>query len=182
MKETTAYYMNVLLRNVVTSGTGSTAYLDNMPAAGKTGTTDKNNDRWFIGYTPYYVAAVWTGYDTPEAMNISGNPAIPLWKSVMSQIHSGLEYKNFFTTTTGPEILNNLTDATMTDKEKEAKEEEERLRKEEEERLRQEEEERRRQEEEEANQGSETDPDDPDLPVDVDPETGEGGNLVIPIG
>jgi len=65
MKETTAYYMNRLLSNVASWGTGASANFGNMAIAGKTGTTDKNYDRWFIGYTPYYVAAVWTGTDQP---------------------------------------------------------------------------------------------------------------------
>ena len=125
MKELTAYYMNQLLRNVVTSGTGTGAYLNGMMAAGKTGTTDENNDRWFIGYTPYYVAAVWTGYDIPENINIGVNPATTLWKSVMSLIHENLEYKEFFYTEPGPQIANNLTDKTMTAEEEAAQNEEE---------------------------------------------------------
>ena len=124
MKELTAYYMNQLLRSVVTSGTGTGAYIDGMMVAGKTGTTDENNDRWFIGYTPYYVAAVWTGYDTPENINIGTNPAISLWKSVMSLIHEDLEYQEFFYTEPGPQIANNLTDKTMTAEEEAALEEE----------------------------------------------------------
>ncbi|MGI5970476.1 MAG: PBP1A family penicillin-binding protein [Oscillospiraceae bacterium] len=123
MKESTAYYINKLLQNVVSSGTGTAAWFKNMSIAGKTGTTDKNNDRWFVGYTPYYVAAVWTGYDVPEYINISSNPAIPMWKAVMQRIHENLEYKAFFTTATGPEIINNLTDATSTEPEEEEEEE-----------------------------------------------------------
>ena len=117
MKETTAYYMNRLLSTVATSGTGASANFGNMAIAGKTGTTDKNYDRWFAGYTPYYAAVVWTGYDNPENMNTGyTNPAIGLWKSVMSQIHANLEYKSFFTTDQPlHEILNNLTEATSLD-------------------------------------------------------------------
>lgn len=50
---------------------------------------------WFAGYTPYYVAVVWTGYDQPESINIYGNPAAQVWKRVMQQVHAGLEYKSF---------------------------------------------------------------------------------------
>lgn len=96
IKESTAYYMNSMLRDVVTSGTGYEAALSNMTAAGKTGTTSQNYDRWFVGYTPYYTAAVWTGYDQNEKMRTSGNPAAQLWKKVMSQVHQGLDNKSFF--------------------------------------------------------------------------------------
>ncbi len=94
IKDTTAYYMNNMLSNVVTSGTGTGARLSNMAAAGKTGTTSENYDRWFVGYTPYYTAAVWTGYAQNEKITQS-NPAVPLWQKVMSGLHSGLENKNF---------------------------------------------------------------------------------------
>jgi penicillin-binding protein 1A len=63
--EVTAYYMNDMLQNVVNAGSGYTARLENMPVAGKTGGSDNWRDRWFVGYTPYYVAAVWSGYETP---------------------------------------------------------------------------------------------------------------------
>ena len=63
LSERTTFYMNSMLQNVVTSGTGTSARLSGMTAAGKTGTTTDDYDRWFVGYTPYYTAAVWTGYD-----------------------------------------------------------------------------------------------------------------------
>lgn len=94
ISDVTAYYMNDMLQNVVTNGTGSPARLSNMPVAGKTGGSDKWRDRWFVGYTPYYVAAVWCGYDSPETMG-SSNPSTVLWKKVMSQVHENLEYKEF---------------------------------------------------------------------------------------
>ena len=94
IKDTTAYYMNNMLSNVVTAGTGTAAKLPNMVAAGKTGTTSENYDRWFVGYTPYYTAAVWTGYAQNEKITQS-NPAVPLWQKVMSRLHEGLENKSF---------------------------------------------------------------------------------------
>ena len=66
-----------------------------MPVGGKTGTTSDNWDRWFVGFTPYYVAAVWTGYDMPEVMNFAGNPASQIWRLVMAPIHENLPYKDF---------------------------------------------------------------------------------------
>lgn len=95
IKETTAYYINSLLRNVVTSGGGTAANFNSqMFIAGKTGTTDSKHDRWFVGYTPYYTAAAWVGYSkNPARVEVSGNPALNMWKLVMSGIHKELEPK-----------------------------------------------------------------------------------------
>ena len=95
MKETTAYFMNELLQDVVKSGTGTSARFSNMAIAGKTGTTSDNYDRYFVGYTPYYCAAVWCGYDQNEKISYAGNPSITMWKKVMSKIHADLPYKSF---------------------------------------------------------------------------------------
>lgn len=65
LKANTAWNMADMLCNAVNSGTGSEARLSGMPVGGKTGTTTNNCDRWFVGFTPYYVGAVWTGYDMP---------------------------------------------------------------------------------------------------------------------
>ena len=61
--DTTAWLLTNAMQDVISSGTGSGAGLSNMPTAGKTGTTTKNRDTVFAGYTPYYTAAVWGGYD-----------------------------------------------------------------------------------------------------------------------
>lgn len=96
MKETTAWLMTKMLRSVVTDGTGTKARFDGMPIAGKTGTTNNNFDRYFVGYTPYYSAAVWIGYkDKPEKITAKGNPAAVIWKTVMEPLHEGLEEKSF---------------------------------------------------------------------------------------
>ena len=67
----TAHVMTYMLENAVENGTGTEANLGSMPVAGKTGTSGEYKDRWFVGCTPYYVAAVWTGFDTPARINIS---------------------------------------------------------------------------------------------------------------
>ncbi len=100
-KANTAWNMTDMLCNAVNSGTGGEARLSGMPAGGKTGTTTNNCDRWFVGFTPYYVAAVWTGYDMPEYMNFSGNPAAQIWKLVMEPIHKDLPTKSFPAPTIG---------------------------------------------------------------------------------
>lgn len=91
----TAYLMSDLLKGVVKSGTGTGAQISGMDTCGKTGTTDDNKDRWFIGYTPYYVASVWFGYDIPKVISASGNPAMNIWEDIMSDIHEELPEKHF---------------------------------------------------------------------------------------
>ncbi|MDO4812235.1 MAG: transglycosylase domain-containing protein [Eubacteriales bacterium] len=97
MKESTAYAMIDLLKGVVNSagGTGTGAAFSGMTIAGKTGSTNSNCDRYFVGLTPYYTGAVWVGYDTPTRIVASGNPAATLWKKVMSEVHANLPNKNF---------------------------------------------------------------------------------------
>lgn len=95
MKESTAYSVNELLKGVVRSGTGTGAAFSGMTIAGKTGTTSNNFDRYFVGYTPYYTAAVWIGYDQPTRIKASGNPAATLWKMAMSEVHEALPNKDF---------------------------------------------------------------------------------------
>ena len=95
MKETTAYFMNQMLTSVVNAGTGTSAKFSGMTIAGKTGTTDNSKTRYFVGYTPYYCAAVWTGYPkTNEKISASGNPAITMWKPVMQKILSLIHIYN----------------------------------------------------------------------------------------
>ncbi|MBR2452437.1 MAG: PBP1A family penicillin-binding protein [Clostridia bacterium] len=90
LSEQTAYVMSRLLSEVVSYGTGGGAQLaSGMYTAGKTGTTSDSHDRWFVGYTPHYVGAVWYGYDIPRPMTHSGNPCIRAWKMVMDEINSG---------------------------------------------------------------------------------------------
>ena len=91
----TAHVMTYMMKNVVDHGTGYEAQVWNMPVAGKTGTSTDSQDRWFVGCSPYYVAAVWTGYDTPEYLNVSGNPSARMFSNIMTHIHEGLEYKSF---------------------------------------------------------------------------------------
>ncbi len=101
-----------MLQNAVLHGTGTSAYFSGVAVAGKTGTTSANKDRYFCGFTPYYVAACWTGYDTPETMYFYSNPAAQIWKTIMQQVHAGLEYKSFPSPTIGKptNIFGDLTE------------------------------------------------------------------------
>lgn len=97
LKESTVYYMNTMLQNVIKNGTGHDANFSGMTIAGKTGTTTSNNDKWFVGYSPYYTAAVWVGYDQQERIPSNSYLAAQMWRKVMEPLHSGLENVGFQT-------------------------------------------------------------------------------------
>ena len=92
ISEQTASIMTKLLEAVVDSGTGKKITLKNsIDIAGKTGTTNADYDRWFVGYTPYYLCGVWFGYDLNQTLtNFSVNPAMTIWDSVMTEIHADM--------------------------------------------------------------------------------------------
>ncbi len=92
MKETTAWMIIDAMKDVITSGTGTKARLSSsMPVAGKTGTTSSNYDFWFCGFTPYYTASVWMGYDVNTEFN--NDPAYhkSMWAKIMNAI---IEYED----------------------------------------------------------------------------------------
>ncbi len=86
LKESTVQQMDEMLQRVVTDGTAKNAKMQGITAAGKTGTTDDDFDRWFAGYTDQYTAAVWTGYENAETINYDGNPSVELWRQIMERI------------------------------------------------------------------------------------------------
>lgn len=96
IKETTAFLLTSAMVDVVTSGTGGSVNFGGMPIAGKTGTTSDYNDVWFSGYTPYYTATVWAGFD--NNVKLTGderNLAKKLWRVVMAKIHEELPNQPF---------------------------------------------------------------------------------------
>ncbi len=97
IKSTTATIMNRLLQNVVygAQGTGGgIAGYSSMRAYAKTGTSSESNDLWMVAGTPYYVGAVWCGFDQPQTV-YNQSAAATVWRAIMAQVHKGLEYKNF---------------------------------------------------------------------------------------
>lgn len=96
LSEQVSYLMVDIMKGVVRGGTGGNAALSKMPVAGKTGTTTKNVDAWFTGYSPYYTTSVWIGHDEPKPMNFTGGsfPA-KIWKAVMEEVHKDKPVKDF---------------------------------------------------------------------------------------
>lgn len=88
MKESTAYLLTSAMEDVVKKGTGSSANFNeiNMPIAGKTGTTSDDNDLWFAGFTPYYTAAIWSGFDNNKSQTNTSYQKI-IWRDIMQKIH-----------------------------------------------------------------------------------------------
>ena len=97
MSEQNAYIeKNILTQPVVgASGTATYCAIKGMDVAAKTGTTNDDFDRWLCGFTPYYTAVCWYGYETNAPVVYSGNPAGKIWDAVMTKIHEGLEGSRF---------------------------------------------------------------------------------------
>lgn len=98
LKETTAALLTNAMEDVVTKGTATDAQLDNMPVAGKSGTTSDNKDFWFSGYTPYYTCSIWMGYDDNKVMSEgTWNYHFKIWAKIMNRIDDafGLTYQDF---------------------------------------------------------------------------------------
>lgn len=98
--EAAAFVMVNMMKDVVNSpdGTANRCKLQNgkMPTAGKTGTTDNNKDKWFVGYSPYYVGATWYGYDRPASLSTDErNRAQTIWHAVMDKVHKDLKPIDF---------------------------------------------------------------------------------------
>lgn len=100
ISESAAYITADLLSGPVnlSMGTATRARLSSgMPAYGKTGTTDDDFDKWFVGFTPYYVGAVWFGFDTPSSLSAAGiksNPCVTAWNLVFEKISASQPYKS----------------------------------------------------------------------------------------
>lgn len=97
MSNANAYIVKEILTQPVigAGGTATGCSISGMEVGAKTGTTNDSKDRWLCGITPYYTAAAWYGYDEPEVVYFSGNPAAQIWAGVMRDIHKNLENARF---------------------------------------------------------------------------------------
>ena len=102
LRRTTAYIMTDMMVDTIRAGTGGAAALSRnittIPAAGKTGTTTDTRDLWFVGFTPYYTASVWLGYDQPRQLSRAtsgGRYHLRIWAHIMEEIHRPLEHRDF---------------------------------------------------------------------------------------
>ncbi|MBR2561209.1 MAG: transglycosylase domain-containing protein [Eubacterium sp.] len=97
-KATTSYLLTNALQDVIYRGTGAPYQLNvpGMEVAGKTGTTNNYVDLTFVGYTPYYTAGIWTGFDTNTELTEEDRQYIQtLWVNVMNRIHKDLSPATF---------------------------------------------------------------------------------------
>lgn len=94
LKSTTAWLLTSAMQDVMTSGTGRKAAPDGVTTAGKSGTTTKNRDSIFAGYSSYYTCVIWGGYDD-NAGQKNTSYTRNIWRNVMQRIHKGRKDKDF---------------------------------------------------------------------------------------
>ncbi len=94
-KDSTAYLLTSAMEDVINIGTGKLTKFTNidMAQAGKTGTTSNDIDLWFEGFTPYYTAGIWGGWDLNKDQNNTSYHKT-LWKTIMEKVHSAKALKN----------------------------------------------------------------------------------------
>lgn len=95
ISEKAAHALTYMMTEVMNSGTGGRARLDDRESAGKTGTTTSARDAWFVGFTADYVVGVWMGYDdnSPLTGVTGGGLPAEIWHEVMVRINEGLPAK-----------------------------------------------------------------------------------------
>lgn len=91
----TAYVMNKLLQEVIKSGTGTSAQLENKTVAGKTGTSEDWNDLCFVGMTEDFISGVWIGYDKKHELNTSLSSA-QVWYNIIGEYANSIESENHY--------------------------------------------------------------------------------------
>ncbi len=95
LKESTAWLLTNAMHDVVTSGTGTSANISGQYVAGKTGTTSNSYDLWFVGYSDYLTAALWTGFDENASIKeLVKNEGYHtrLWSKIMTRVHNDKGY------------------------------------------------------------------------------------------
>ncbi|APC65585.1 hypothetical protein AAV35_006265 [Salimicrobium jeotgali] len=97
MKDYTAYMVTSMLKTAVESGTGTAAKVPGLPMAGKTGTTNKEVDAWFNGYTTDYSISVWTGNQDRSSIEYKSGKDIPkqMFRHLMGELSKGKDTEDF---------------------------------------------------------------------------------------
>jgi penicillin-binding protein 1A len=93
-----AYLMQTLLKAVVTEGTGTRARVLGRPVGGKTGTTNEEQDAWFVGFTPYLVVGSYVGFDQLAPMGrgeTGARVALPAFIRYMEQVQDRYPSNDF---------------------------------------------------------------------------------------
>nr|WP_295680207.1 transglycosylase domain-containing protein [uncultured Lachnoclostridium sp.] len=95
MYTSTSWLLTNAMEDTIKRGTAISITFRNyaMPIAGKTGTSTKDYDLWFVGFTPYYTSAIWTGFDYPFSQKEKSYHKV-LWKNIMEEIHATLQLEN----------------------------------------------------------------------------------------
>ena len=93
--ENSAAIMTWMMRSVVEGGTGSNAYISGRQIAGKTGTSEKNRDLWFVGFTPQLVVGIWFGNDDSSPTRGASSTAAFTWRKFVSQFIDDLPVEKF---------------------------------------------------------------------------------------
>ena len=96
-KDVASLLQNLLQQPVLgNNGTATYCKIEGVDVCAKTGTSDENFDRWLCGFTPYYTAVTWFGFDQNESINFNQrNPAGLIWTNVMHRIHAGKNSNHF---------------------------------------------------------------------------------------
>ena len=112
-----AYMMTYLLQGVVQRGTAASAASLNWPLGGKTGTTNKFTDAWFIGFSPSLCAGAWVGYDTKITLGNRQSGAVvalPIWRDFFARV---IENRKKEFAASHPEIVAGQDEQTVTNPE-----------------------------------------------------------------
>lgn len=87
IKEDTALLLTSAMQDVISDGTGTSAAVNGLSLAGKSGTTNEKRDVWFVGFSAHYTCGIWGGYDDNSAQEGSAYVK-KIWKKIMTEAHA----------------------------------------------------------------------------------------------